>query len=63
MLERTLQVVSVTATENNLDLTVGNRREIRTSCAAEEDLPDAAHGVTAGSQAAAPVGEGAVIHP
>ena len=58
MSEKTLQVVSVTAADNNLDLTVGNRRAIRTNCAAESAIAQGAWG-----DVPAPVGEGTVIHP
>jgi hypothetical protein len=63
MPDKTLQVVSVTAADNNLDLTVGDRRAIRTNCASDGDLPNIAHGATTRSQIAAPVGERAAIHP
>jgi hypothetical protein len=57
-----LQVVSVTAADNNLDLTVGNRRAIRTSCRNERDTRNAAQGAIVWGEAAAPVGEGAAAH-
>jgi hypothetical protein len=60
MPEKTLQVVSVTAANNNLDLIVGNRRAIRTSCAGEGAI---AQGATPWGDVAAPVGEDATIHP
>jgi hypothetical protein len=62
MPEKTLQVVSVTAANNDLDLTVGNRREIRQSCGDEWDWA-IAQGATRRGDVAAPVGEGVAIHP
>jgi hypothetical protein len=63
MPEKTLQVVSVTAADNNLDLTVGNRRDIRTNCGEEWDIWNIAQGATRRGDVAAPVGEGAATRP
>jgi hypothetical protein len=58
--DRTLQVVSVTTADNDLDLMVGDRRAIRTNC--DWDIREIEHSATAPGQVEAPADEGPAIH-